>query len=147
MPGHASALAKVLLNLNTFILGRYGGASYMIVGTRHDASLLEEKQKLLATCLHFAPGQDYASWRATDGKSNMTFTSLVSGGAVVAIATKTGLLAKLGSYLLALLMALKKGIIAILAGGVAFICWIKSKMTGKPTALVAPTPPDNPSSI
>jgi len=132
------------VNFTTFILGRYGGAAYTIVGTRHDAALIEKKQKLLATCMRFAPGQDYASWQPSDGTSDMTLTGLITGGAVVATAAKTGLLAKLGSYLVALLLAMKKAFIAILAGGAAFIRWIRSKLTGKPTAPTTPDPPTPP---
>ena len=103
-------------------------------------TVIENQLNQLESCLHFVPGKDYASWQESDGTSNVAFTGLITGGAAVAVAAKTGLLAKLGSYLLACLLALKKAFVAILAGGAAISRWIKSKFSRKPSDPTLPTP-------
>lgn len=131
------------VNFNTILLGRYGGMSCTAVGGKKDAAYISSKLEQLTPGVRFTPGNDYSSWVAADGDSEIAFTSLVTGGAALAAAAKTGLLAKLGSFLLYLVIALKKALIAVIAGIVALVRWIQSKFRGSSVEPVSstPTPP------
>lgn len=120
------------INFTTMVLGRSGGMTYTVVGSKKDSEYIQSKLQQLNTCIRFMPGHDYSSWQPSDGTSDISFTGLVTGGAAVAVAAKTGILAKLGGFLFSLLLALKKAVILVIAGIGAAIRWIKSKLTGQP---------------
>jgi uncharacterized membrane-anchored protein len=126
------------VNFSTIILGRLGGITYTIVGSKHDAAFLQAKQAQLSSSVRFTPSHDYASWQPEDGKSDLGFAGLVTGGAAVAVAAKTGLLAKLGSYVVVLLLALKKAIILVIVAIGSVGRWISSKFKRQPSEPVLP---------
>jgi len=82
----------------------------------------------------FNPGHTYAEWRTGDKMAGYGLTALIAGGAGVA-AAKSGLLAKLLKPIVALLIAAKKLVVALVVGLGA---WIKSLFAKKKRAPATP---------
>jgi uncharacterized membrane-anchored protein len=84
----------------------------------------------------FIPGQTYGEWRQGDKIASYGLVALIAGGAGVA-ATKAGLFAKLGKLFIAVVLAIKKLIVAAVLAIVAFFKRIfgkKKKSTTPETA-------------
>ncbi|HJQ09563.1 MAG TPA: DUF2167 domain-containing protein [Gemmatimonadaceae bacterium] len=82
----------------------------------------------------FVPGQTYGEWREGDKVASYGLVALIAGGAGVA-ATKAGLFAKLGKLIVAVVLAVKKLIVAAVLGVIAFFKRIfgkKKKTTATP---------------
>jgi uncharacterized membrane-anchored protein len=106
---NAHAVDGKVINFVTRILGRNGFISVTLIDEpeRIEASKKDALPVMAAT--HFNPGAMYADHVSSDRSSGIGLKGLVLGGAGVAVASKLGLLAKLG----AILVALKKGIILV----------------------------------
>lgn len=106
---NAHAVDGKVINFITRILGRNGFISVTLIDEpeRIEASKKDALPVMVAT--HFNAGATYADHASSDRSSGIGLRGLVLGGAGVAVASKLGLLAKLG----AVLVALKKGVILI----------------------------------
>jgi uncharacterized membrane-anchored protein len=81
----------------------------------------------------FVPGRTYAEWREGDKIASYGLTALVAGGVGAAV-VKSGLLAKLGRLIIAIIIAMKKLIVVAVVGIGA---WLKSLFRKKEEATPA----------
>lgn len=111
------------INFNTRVLGRKG---YVALNLIDGAHTIETSKPFVATLLEattFRAGSRYADFNSkTDKVAEYGLAALVVGGtgAVALKLVKIGLLAKFGGKIVALLIALKKGIVLVLLAIVAF---------------------------
>jgi uncharacterized membrane-anchored protein len=112
------------VNLNTRVLGRKGYASVNLVTSSDELVRFRANGVAILRGTSFAPGQRYEDFDSKNDKvAEYGLTGLVLGGAGVGIAkaVKIGLLAKFWKGFVALLIAGKKGIVALFAAIAAFI--------------------------
>jgi len=129
------------VNLNTRVLGRKGYASVNLVTGADELSRWRANGSEILRATSFAPGQRYEDFDAkTDKVAEYGLTGLVLGGAGVGIAkaAKLGLVAKFWKGLLALLVAGKKGIVALFAAIAAFARKLFGKKPSVPDADAEP---------
>jgi uncharacterized membrane-anchored protein len=118
------------VNLNTRVLGRKGYASVNLVTASDELAKYRSSGVTILRATSFAPGHRYEDFDASQDKvAEYGLTGLVVGGAGVGIvkAAKLGILAKFWKGLLALLVAGKKGIVALFAA----IAALARKLFGK----------------
>lgn len=111
------------VNLNTRILGRKGHASVNLVTASDELAQYRANGVAILRATTFAAGHRYEDFDASQDKvAEYGLTGLVLGGAGVGLAkaAKLGILAKFWKGFIALLIAGKKGIVALLAGIAAF---------------------------
>jgi uncharacterized membrane-anchored protein len=122
-------------NRSVRLLGRGGVVSAELVAdpARLDAIVPDFNKSIEAT--HFVAGQTYSEWREGDKIASYGLVALVAGGAGVA-ATKLGLFAKLGKFIVAAVIAIKKLVVVVVAGIVA---WFKRVFGKKKTKTPAAT--------
>jgi uncharacterized membrane-anchored protein len=99
------------VNFFTRILGRNGYLSIDLIDAPERLEASKKEALALLQASHFNPGSTYADHVSSDRSSGIGLRGLVIGAGGVAVASKLGLLAKLGS----ILVALKKGVILLLA--------------------------------
>ena len=126
------------VNFFTRFLGRNGYLSVNLIDgpTTIEASKVQALSVLNA--LHFTPGARYEDHESSDKDSGLGLKALVLGGAGVVIAKKTGIL-------LAILLALKKVFIVVIAAIGGFFRWLFGRKKQEPDLNVAsseaPLPP------
>jgi uncharacterized membrane-anchored protein len=111
------------VNLNTRILGRKGYASINLVTASDELSKYRANGVAILQATSFAQGHRYEDFDSSKDKvAEYGLTGLVLGGAGVGLAkaAKLGLLAKFWKGFVALLIAGKKGIVALFAAIAAF---------------------------
>jgi len=111
------------VNLNTRILGRKGYASINLVTASDELATYRANGVEILRATSFGEGSRYEDFDASKDKvAEFGLTGLVLGGAGVGIAkvAKLGILAKFWKGFLALLVAGKKGIVALFAAIAAF---------------------------
>lgn len=121
------------VNLNTRILGRKGYASVNLVTVSDELTKYRSNGVAILRATTFAQGHRHEDFDASSDKvAEYGLTGLVLGGAGVGIAkaAKLGILAKFWKGFLALLIAGKKGIVALFAAIAAFA----RKLFGKKAA-------------
>jgi uncharacterized membrane-anchored protein len=125
--GREKNTSDEVINYTTILLGRRGFLSCTTVGDRKDGETLQVKQAAVNKCIVFSPDSDYTAFRSGDKIAEVTMTGLVTGGAAALAygAAKTGLLAKF----LAILFALKKGIVVVVMGIVGAIKMFFNKIS------------------
>lgn len=113
----AASEGSGVVNHSVRLLGR-GGVMHadLVVGPDRFAATLPEFDKIIGTHA-FVEGRKYAEWKEGDKMAEYGLTALVAGGAV-AVAAKSGILAKLGKF--------------IILGVVAVGAWLKSLFSRKP---------------
>lgn len=124
------------VNLNTRILGRKGYASVNLVTASDELATYRANGVAILRATTFAQGHRYEDFDASKDKvAEYGLTGLVLGGAGVGIAkaAKLGILAKFWKGFLALLVAGKKGIVALFAA----IAALARKLFGKKPAPAA----------
>ncbi|MEO7729826.1 MAG: DUF2167 domain-containing protein [Kofleriaceae bacterium] len=109
--GHDSQ-GKVV-NFSTRFLGRNGFLSVNLIDGPETIAQSQTQALAILTAVHFAPGFRYEDHVGSDHSSGMGLKALVLGGTAVVLAKKTGIL-------IAILLALKKGIIVIAVAVGAF---------------------------
>ena len=117
----------ISVNYNTLALGRHGYMSMNLVSDLKDLPDLKPHAVTLLSNLNFVTGKRYADFNsATDKVAAVGLAALVAGAAF-----KSGLLAKL----LVLIVAFKKVILIVGAGGAAWV-WklMKGRSSPAPTA-------------
>jgi uncharacterized membrane-anchored protein len=120
-------------NRSVRLLGRGGVVSAELVA---DVDRLPEIVPVFDKTIEatrFIPGQTYSEWREGDKVASYGLVALIAGGAGIA-ATKAGLFAKLGKLIIAVVLAIKKLIVAAVLGIVAFFKRIFGKKKPKTTA-------------
>jgi uncharacterized membrane-anchored protein len=113
----AASEGNGVVNHSVRLLGR-GGVMHadLVVGPDRFTATLPEFDRIIGTHA-FVEGRKYAEWKPGDKVAEYGLTALVAGGAV-AVAAKSGILAKLGKF--------------ILIGIVAIGAWLKSLFSRKP---------------
>jgi uncharacterized membrane-anchored protein len=107
------------VNLNTRVLGRRGFVSVNLITERDELAAHRDHGVAILRATSFASGERYEDFDATKDKvAEYGLTGLVVG-AGVAKAVKVGLFAKAWKGILALVIAGKKLIVALLAGALA----------------------------
>ncbi|HEX6372448.1 MAG TPA: DUF2167 domain-containing protein [Longimicrobium sp.] len=106
-----------VVNHSVRLLGR-GGVMHadLVVAPERLASTVPEFDRIIGTHA-FVEGRRYSEWKPGDKVAEYGLTALVAGGAV-AVAAKSGILAKLGKF--------------IVIGIVAIGAWLKSLFSRKP---------------
>lgn len=118
------------VNLNTRILGRKGYASVNLVAASDELAQYRSNGVAILRATTFSEGHRYEDFDASKDKvAEYGLTGLVLGGAGVGIAkaVKLGILAKFWKGFLALIVAGKKGIVALFAA----IAALARKLFGK----------------
>jgi uncharacterized membrane-anchored protein len=106
-----------VVNHSVRLLGRGGVMSAdLVVSPERFAATVPDFDRIIGTHA-FVAGRKYAEWKPGDKVAEYGLTALVAGGAV-AVAAKSGLLAKLGKF--------------IVIGVVAIGAWVKSLFSRKP---------------
>lgn len=107
---------KETVNYNVRILGRRGvtEATLLVSPDKFEAQLPWFRAALKG--FSYVAGEDYASFRQGDRIAEYGLAALVTGG-VVAVAAKSGLLARLWKFILVGLIALGTGIKRLFGGG------------------------------
>jgi uncharacterized membrane-anchored protein len=133
------------INFYTRVLGRRGYVAFNLLDD--PAKIESSKQEALAVlkATTFRSGARYEDFdKKSDKVAEYGLAALVAGGAGVTALklAKIGLLAKFGGKLLALLIALKKGIVVLVLALGAGIKRLLARITGrKQEVAVAPPPP------
>jgi uncharacterized membrane-anchored protein len=125
------------VNLNTRVLGRRGYASVNLVTGSDELSKYRANGVAILRATSFAQGHRYEDFdSSTDKVAEYGLTGLVLGGAGVGLAkaAKLGLLAKFWKGFVALLIAGKKGIVALFAAIAAFARKLFGKKPAPPAA-------------
>ena len=125
------------VNLNTRLLGRKGYVSVNLITSRDELVRYRPIGAEMLRATTFDTGSRYEDFDSkTDKVAEYGLTGLVLGGAGVGLAkaVKIGFLAKFWKGLLALLIAGKKGLIALLAGLAAFAKKLFGGKKGGPPA-------------
>jgi uncharacterized membrane-anchored protein len=118
-------------NRSVRLLGRRGVLSAELVADPGALSSVVPKFDNVITATHYLTGQSYAEWREGDKVASYGLVALVAGGAGIA-AGKLGLFGKFGKLIVAAAIALKKLVIAVVVGIVA---WFKRLFRKKTPAV------------
>jgi uncharacterized membrane-anchored protein len=106
-----------VVNHSVRLLGRGGVMSAdLVVSPERFAATLPDFDRIIGTHA-FVEGRKYSEWKEGDKVAEYGLTALVAGGAV-AVAAKSGILAKLGKF--------------IVIGVIAVGAWLKSLFSRKP---------------
>ena len=97
------------INYSARVLGRGGVMNVDLVIAPELYQRELPKYKEIVKAFSFLPGQKYAEWRPGDKVATYGLTALISGG-VVAAAAKSGLLGKLGKFIIYIVVAIFVGI-------------------------------------
>lgn len=89
---------QIVTNYNTRILGRKGVVSVVLVGEPDQLESEVSDLKGILPGFNFDPGQTYSDYREGDKIAEYGLAGLITGGAV-AVAAKTGLLAKFFKFI------------------------------------------------
>ncbi len=112
---NATSDGRQIVNYNTRILGRSGVMVVTLVANPEQLPEVLPAFKKLLTGFQYTSGHNYAEFRPGDKMAEYGLTALVAGGGL-AVAAKTGLLAKLGIFVAKAWKAVAIGFIALLAG-------------------------------
>src|SRR5689334_13978756 len=114
-----SASGESSANRSVRLLGRGGVVSAELVADVDRLTEIVPAFNQTIETTRFVPGQTYSEWREGDKVASYGLVALIAGGAGIA-ATKAGLFAKLGKFIVAVILAIKKLIVAAVLGIVAF---------------------------
>jgi uncharacterized membrane-anchored protein len=140
--GQSDGESEEVINFNTRVLGRKGFVSLNLIDGAHAIEASKPAAAKLLEATTFKAGSRYQDFNSkTDKVAEYGLAALVVGGsgAVALKLVKVGLLAKFGGKLIALLVALKKGIVLVLLAIAGFF----KKLFGRkkePTAGLAVNP-------
>jgi len=121
--GQGDGEPEEVINFNTRVLGRKGFVSLNLIDGAHSIEASKPAVATLLKATTFNAGSRYQDFDGkTDKVAKYGLAALVAGGAGAAALklVKVGLLAKFSAKILALLIALKKGIVLVLLAIVAF---------------------------
>ena len=126
-----------VVNFFTRFLGRHGFLSVNLVDDPVTIDASKTQALSILTAVRFEPGSRYEDLAGGDRDSGIGLKALVLGGTGVVIAKKTGIL-------IAIAVALKKGVIVVLAAIGGFFRWLfrrkKQGQAAEPTTPEAPDP-------
>jgi uncharacterized membrane-anchored protein len=126
------------VNFFTRFLGRNGYLSVNLIDGPTTIEASKGQALSVLNALHFTPGARYEDHEGGDKDSGLGLKALVLGGAGVVIAKKTGIL-------VAILLALKKLFIVVIAAIGGFFRWLFGRKKPEPDGNVAsseaPLPP------
>lgn len=108
-----------VVNYNTRLLGRSGVMRVTLVSSPEALAATVPTLKKLLAGFDYNPGNKYGEWKAGDRVAEYGLAALVAGGGL-AVAAKTGLLAKLFAMVAKMGKLLIVVVIAVLAGLKAF---------------------------
>jgi uncharacterized membrane-anchored protein len=113
-----------VVNFFTRFLGRHGYLSVNLIDSPENIAQSKQQVLSILTALRFQPGSRYSDHVDSDRDSGLGLKALVLGGAGVVLAKKTGIL-------IAILLALKKGAIVIVAAIAGFFKWLFGRGRGR----------------
>jgi uncharacterized membrane-anchored protein len=122
-----------VVNFFTRVLGRGGFLSVDLIDAPQSIESSKQQALSILTAVQFTPGARYEDHVGGDRDSGLGLKALVLGGTGVVLAKKTGIL-------IAILLALKKGIIVVIAAAGGFLRWLFRRKRA-PSADLAPTVP------
>ncbi len=108
-----------VVNYNTRLLGRSGVMRVTLVGSPETLGATVPTMKKLLAGFEYIAGNKYGEWQAGDRVAEYGLAALVAGGGM-AVAAKTGLLAKLFAMVAKMGKFVVIAVIAVLAGLKAF---------------------------
>ena len=117
------------VNYQSRVLGRHGVMEVVLVTDPEDLQATLPTFRKLLDGFHYNPGKTYAEFRSGDRVAEYGLTALVAGGGL-AVAAKTGLLAKLGAILAKSAKAIILVLVAIGAGIAKLFGFKKRKSSG-----------------
>src|SRR3954467_3449948 len=132
------------INFNTRVLGRKGFVAINLIDAVDAIEASKPAAAAILAATTYTPGARYEDFNGkTDKVAEYGLTALVLGGAGLAAlkVAKVGLLAKFGAKLIALLIALKKAIVLLVAGLFAFLKPMFGRDKKVSTTPVATVPP------
>jgi uncharacterized membrane-anchored protein len=132
------------VNFNTRVLGRKGFVAINLIDAVDAIEASKPAAAAILAATTYTAGARYEDFNGkTDKVAEYGLTALVLGGAGLAALkiAKVGLLAKFGGKLIALLIALKKGIVLLFAGMAAFLKRMFGRDKKVSTTPVATVPP------
>jgi len=115
-------------NRSVRLLGRGGVVSAELVADAALLSAIVPDFDKVVEATHFVGGQTYAEWRDGDKVASYGLVALVAGGAGIA-ATKLGLLGKFWKLVMVAAIALKKLVVVVVVGIVAWVRRLFKKKT------------------
>ena len=121
--GQGEGDPEEVINFNTRVLGRKGFVSLNLIDGAHSIEASKPSVAALLKATTFKAGSRYEDFNSkTDKIAEYGLAALVAGGAgaVALKLVKVGLLAKFGGKIIALIIALKKGIVLVFLAIVAF---------------------------
>lgn len=122
---NSDSISNEVINYNVRVLSRYGFIEILAVADYAEAEAVIASGDSLSTLVSFSDGYAYSDFDPlTDNVSDWTLGGLVAGGALLA---KTGILAKIGLFLL---KAWKLILIAVAAIGALIAKIVKGKKKG-----------------
>ncbi len=134
-----------VVNFNTRVLGREGVMSMNLICSPDDLPRYKPVMNDLLKATTYVEGKRYADYKEGDKVSEAGLIALVAGGAAAA---KLGFFAKIGKFLLRLLVVGKKFIVIIAVGAFAFLknLFRGGGGTTEPAApeIASEDPPDDP---
>jgi uncharacterized membrane-anchored protein len=141
--GQGEGDPEEVINFNTRVLGRRGYVSLNLIDGAHSIEASKPAVATLLAATRFKPGSRYEDFdKNTDKIAEYGLAALVAGGAGAAALklVKIGLLAKFGGKIIALLIALKKGIVLVFLAIVAFFKRVFGRKKADPSAGLAVNP-------
>lgn len=126
-----------VVNFNTRVLGREGVMSMNLICSPQDLERYKPVMDDLLKATSYVEGKRYADYKEGDKVSEAGLIALVAGGAAAA---KLGFFAKIGKFLLYLLLVGKKFIVVIAVGAFALLKNLFSRGGGGSTPVPSPEP-------
>ena len=121
------------INHSVRLLGRGGVMNVdLVVDPEQTVTAVAAFDSILES-YSFVQGQRYSEWRAGDKVAKFGLTALIAGGAGVA-AVKLGLFAKFWKFILAIILALKKLVVIVIAAIGGFFKRLFGRKKAAPTA-------------
>lgn len=139
-----------VVNFNTRVLGRKGVLSLNLICDPADLERYKPKLESLLTKTNYVEGQRYADFQEGDQVAEVGLLALIAGGAAAA---KLGFFAKIGKFLLYLLVVGKKFIVLFVIAAFGLVKRFFSGGSAQPEEVVLPSqepespPSDPPSSM
>lgn len=130
-----------VVNFNTRILGREGVMSLNLICDPANLDRYKPQMDVLLQNTTYSEGKRYADFQEGDTVSEAGILALVAGGAAAA---KLGFFAKIGKFLVYLLVVGKKFVIVIILGAVALVKNLFNRGSSSSDYTPLPTPAETP---
>jgi len=137
---HAKGSPDASVNHSVRLLGRRGVMHADLVADPADMAVAIPAFDAILVDYSYLTGHSYGEWKQGDKVAKYGLTALIAGGAGAA-AMKLGLFGKMWKFILAMIIALKKLVIVVIAGIAAFFKRFFGKKGSKDEPPKPPTTP------